>query len=88
MKQLTKAQLTVGLLAIFAISWGLFQEAYASKNPQLAVILVIGQLIAILAIAFVLLFLLEWIKVFDLKTNSILTLFVLVTIRLLSSVAL
>jgi len=84
MNQLTKAQFTVGLLACFAISWGLIQDALNSSNQSYAIILMAGQLVAIFVLAFILMFLLEWVKIFDLKTNSILTLLVLVTIRLLS----
>jgi len=88
MNELTKAQITVGLLAVFTISWGLFQEALSANDRQLALMFVVGQLVAVLVLSFILLFLLEWIKVFDLKTNSILTLIVLVTIRLLSGAGL
>ena len=85
MNQLTKAQLTIGLLACFTIAWGLFQDALQSSDSTFAFFLVGAQLIAIFIIAIIILGLLEWIKVFDLKTNAILTLIVLVTIRLLST---
>ena len=43
------------------------------------------QLILLLVLSYVILALLEWVRVFDLKTNSILTLFVLITVRIISS---
>jgi hypothetical protein len=84
MRELTKAQLTVGLLACFAMVWGLAQQALNASDRILAFAIVILQLVAIIIISIIVLGILEWIKIFDLKTNSILTLIVLVTIRLLS----
>ena len=83
MNQLTKAQLTVGLLACFAMAWGLFQQALNADDQLFAFAIVILQLIAILILSVILLGLLEWVKIFDIKTNAILTLVVLITIRLL-----
>jgi hypothetical protein len=88
MNQLTKAQITVGLLAVFALIWGLLQEALKSDSYTTAIIFIIAQMAAIIVLAFIILFLLEWVKVFDLKTNAILTLLVLVSIRLLSETGL
>jgi len=82
MNQLAKAQITIGLLACFAMAWGLFQQALNATNPTVAFIIAILQLVAIVIISIVLLGLLEWVKIFDLKTNAILTLIVLVTIRI------
>jgi len=86
MQEQRKAQLTVGLLACFAISWGLFQDALNSSDKLVAFSLVVGQLIAIIIIAIILMSLLEWVDVFDLKINAVLTLLVLVSIRLLSTI--
>lgn len=85
MNQLTKAQFTVGLLACFALVWGLASEALDASDQVFAFILVGVQLIAILVLSVVILGILEWVKIFDLKTNSILTLLVLVTVRLIST---
>ena len=82
MKQLTKAQLTVGLLACFAMAWGLFQPAFMDNNVGLALAVAVLQLGAIIVISFVVIAILEWVDIFDLKTNAILTLIVLVTIRI------
>ena len=84
MRELTKAQLTIGVLACFAIVWSLIQQALdSSEEVLIAFGIVVLQLVAIIIISIVLLGILEWIKVFDLKTNSILTLLVLITIELL-----
>lgn len=85
MQELRKAQITVALLACFALSWGLFQDAFEATNRTDAIGLVIAQLVAIFIIAMVMMSLLEWINIFDLKTHAILTLLVLVSIRLLST---
>ena len=82
MNQLTKAQLTIGFLAYFATIWNLaFDLDYS--DPMNAGWIII-HLILLLVLSYVILAILEWIKIFDLKTNAILTLLVLVTIRLLS----
>lgn len=84
MRDLTKAQITIGLLAYFATIWDLILNREYS-NLINAVGLIILQLVVILILSYVILALLEWVKIFDLKTNSILTLLVLVTVRILSS---
>ena len=84
MRELTKAQLTVGLLACFAMVWGLAQQAYNASDQIFVFAMVILQLVVIIILSIIILGILEWIKIFDLKTNSILTLIVLVTIRLLT----
>ena len=81
MRELTKAQLTVGLLACFALVWGLIQQALVSPDQVFAFVVVPLQLVAILILSIIILGILEWIKIFDLKTNSILTLLVIITIR-------
>lgn len=88
MRDLTKAQLTVGLLACFAMAWGLFQQAYEATDQIYAFGIMALQLFLILLLSFVLLALLEWVKIFDLKTNSILVLVTLIAIRLFSSLTL
>ena len=84
MKDLLKAQLTVGFLAYFATVWGLiFKNGY--ENIAFAAGLIILQLSMMLLLSYVILSILEWINVFDLKTNAILTLVVLVSIILSSN---
>lgn len=81
MNDLLKAQLTVGFLACFATVWGLiFNGGY--DNLFIAAGLIITQLGMMLILSYVIISILEWINVFDLKTNAILTLFVLIGIVL------
>ena len=85
MNDLTKAQLTIGLLAFFATIWSLIlNREYPSMFNLIGIIVL--QLVVILILSYVILALLEWVRIFDLKTNAILTLLVLVTVRLLSSI--
>jgi hypothetical protein len=84
MRELTKAQLTIGLLSFFATIWDLVINRTHSNLIELTSLIIL-QLVLILILSYVLLTLLEWIRIFDLKTNSIITLFVLITVRILSS---
>jgi len=82
MKPLTKAQITIGLLAFFASVWGLIVNQSLENITDVARTIIIV-FISIMALAYVLLAILEWIKVFDdLETNAILTLIVIVTMLL------
>jgi len=85
MRELTKAQVTVGLLACFAVVWPLLQQALAASDPAFAVLIVVFQLVAIIILSIIILGILEWVKIFDLKTNAILTLIVLIAIPFLSA---
>jgi hypothetical protein len=83
MREITKAQLTIGLLAFFATIWDvILPQSYSSL--WYAIGIVVLQLVLLLILSYVIIALLEWVKVFDLKTNAILTLFVLVTLKLLT----
>jgi hypothetical protein len=83
MREITKAQVTIGLLAFFATIWDvLIDEVYT--NIAYTIGIMVLQLVLLLILSYVIIALLEWVKVFDLKTNAILTLFVLVTLRLLT----
>lgn len=83
MREITKAQLTIGLLAYFATIWDvLLNNSYPNLMYTIGIVLL--QLVLLLILSYVIIALLEWVKVFDLKTNSILTLFVLVTLKLLT----
>ncbi len=85
MNQLTKAQIAVGLLAFFATMWGLVRQLTLSSDLLIALGR-IGILFAVLIIlSVILLGILEWVKIFDLKTNSILTLIVLITLGISSA---
>jgi hypothetical protein len=83
MREITKAQVTIGLLAFFATLWDVFIDGFSS-NIAYTIGIVVLQLVLLLILSYVIIALLEWVKVFDLKTNAILTLLVLVTLRLMS----
>jgi hypothetical protein len=83
MREITKAQVTIGLLAFFATLWDVVIDgSYPSIVYTLGIAVL--QLILLLILSYVIIALLEWVKVFDLKTNAILTLLVLVTLRLMT----
>ena len=83
MREITKAQITIGLLAFFATMWDiLLTRSYPTVFYTIG--MVVLQLVLLLILSYVIIALLEWVKVFDLKTNSVLTLFVLVTLKLLT----
>jgi hypothetical protein len=83
MREITKAQLTIGLLAFFATIWDvLISRSYPDMFYTIGIVVL--QLILLIILAYVIIALLEWVKVFDLKTNAILTLLVLVTLKLLT----
>lgn len=86
MNQLTKAQITVGLLSFFATVWPLIQKASSSFDVAIVARIVI-LLVVLLVLSIVILGILEWVNIFDLKTNSILTIIVLVTIGISSSLS-
>ena len=86
MNQLTKAQITVGLLAFFATVWGLVKQITPSSNLLVACGLIGILFVVLLILSIILMGILEWVKIFDLKTNSILTLLVLITVGLSSTV--
>ncbi len=83
MREITKAQITIGLLAYFATIWDIILNRLYD-NVFYAIGIVILQLVLLLILSYVIIALLEWVKVFDLKTNSVLTLLVLVTLKLLT----
>jgi len=84
MREISKAQLTVGLLAFFATMWELVLQGSGLALVELLVL----QLVVLVVLAYIPIALLEWVRVFDLRTNAVLTLVVLVTFRILSTVRL
>jgi len=86
MRDLTKAQLTVGLLSYFATIWVVWKLLFTQADILSVIETILLQFISIMILSYVILALLEWVKIFDLKTNSILTLLVLVTILILYNV--
>lgn len=85
MRDITKAQLTVGLLALFTTMWEL---VLGTSNLVIAVEMVALQAVVLLVLSYTLIALLEWVGVFDLRTNAVMVLVVLVTFRILSTVRL
>lgn len=82
MNPLTKAQLTISILACFSLGWGLVQEALATHTLIEALGFILLQLVTIIILSFVLLSILKWVDVFDLKTNAILTLVTVISLGL------
>jgi hypothetical protein len=83
MRDITKAQINIGLLSYFATIWDvILNRSYPDITYLIGIVVL--QLVLLLILSYVVIALLEWVKVFDLKTNSILTLFVLVTLNLLT----
>jgi hypothetical protein len=83
MREITKAQITIGLLAFFATVWEIVIDG-AYPGIAYTVGMAVLQLVLLLILSYVIIALLEWVKVFDLKTNAVLTLLVLVTLRLMT----
>jgi len=79
MKDITKAQITIGLLAFFATVWVVALNLdYSDLLNSLFVLLI--QFVAIMVLSYVIIAILEWVNIFDLNTNAILTLIVDVTV--------
>jgi hypothetical protein len=77
MQERSKAQITIGLLAFFASVWVLYEYAKGFPTIIESVGIIIVLLIVMLILSYILIAILEWINLFNLKTNSILTLIVL-----------
>lgn len=80
MKQLTKAQITIGILSYFSIIWALIENL--TRSSFIIVDVVVFALIALavmLVLSVIILSILEWIKIFDLKTNAVITLVTLMS---------
>jgi len=79
MKDLTKAQIAIGLLAFFATVWVValnqFQTDFINSS-----IIIISMFVSTMVLSYILLAILEWVNIFDLNTNAILTLFVNITL--------
>ena len=77
MQERFKAQITIGLLAFFASVWILFEQTKNYSNPIYTVGIILLLLVVMLILSYILIAILDWINIFDLKTNAILTLIVL-----------
>jgi hypothetical protein len=82
MNQLTKVQITVSILACFSLGWGLVQDALSTNSLLEAIGFIVLQLVTIVILSVVLLSILKWVDVFDLKTNAILTLITVIALGL------
>ena len=72
--------MTIGLLAYFATVWSLIFRTY--ENIIVAAGLLLVQFIITLLLAYVIISLLQWVRLFDLKTNATITLIVLIGLGL------
>jgi hypothetical protein len=80
MEDRTKAQITIGFLAFFASMWVLLDHTIKTSAILLdGIFILIALLVIMLVLSYVIISILEWINIFDLKTNAILTLIVLTT---------
>jgi len=77
MQERLKAQITVGLLAFFASVWILLEITKSYENPLYTIGIIIIQLVVMLVLSYVIIAILDWINIFDLKTNAVLALIVL-----------
>ena len=77
MEDRLKAQITVGLLAFFASVWILIEQSKTYSNPIYGIGMIILLLIVLLVLSYIIIAILDWISIFDLKTNAIITLIVL-----------
>jgi hypothetical protein len=77
MQERTKAQITVGILAYFASVWILFEQVKSYSILFYAIGIIIILFIVMLILSYVIIGILDWVNIFDLKTNAILTLVIL-----------
>lgn len=79
MQERTKAQLSIGILAFFSSMWILMEQVKVYSNLIYVIGIILLLLVVMLILSYVIISILDWIGIFDLKTNSILTLIVLTT---------
>ena len=85
MQDLTKAQITIGMLAFFATVWTPVKYIFNNTHGLVYILQLIAiQFVVLLVLSFVLIAILEWLRIFELKTNAVLTLITLVAIPTLS----
>ena len=77
MQERAKAQITVAILAYFASVWILFEQVKSHSMLLDAIGIIIVLFIVMLVLSYVIIAILDWVNIFDLKTNAILTLIVL-----------
>ena len=79
MQERTKAQITIGLLAFFASIWVLIEQTKQYSNIFDSILFIIVVFVVMLVLSYVIIAILDWVNIFDLKTNALLTLIVLST---------
>jgi hypothetical protein len=79
MENRTKSQIMIGLLAFFASMWIIIQWALNYAEPLMILGIILLLLVVMLVLSYILISILEWMAIFDLKTNAVLTLIVLTT---------
>lgn len=80
MQDLTKAQITIGLFAFFATMWGIFKQMLSSTFSFDTILVILVLFVVLMLLSYILLGILQWVKIFDLKTNAIITLITLLAI--------
>jgi hypothetical protein len=65
-----------------SLGWGLIQDALSTYTLIEAIGFIVLQLATIVILSVVLLSILKWVDVFDLKTNAIVTLITVITLGL------
>ena len=83
MNERTKVQITIGFLAYFATLWAVIEQ-WGFSDPLMTIGILILQLILMIILSYVIIEILEWVSIFDIKTNAILTLVVLVTLKIIT----
>lgn len=86
MQERTKAQIVVGLLTFFSSMWILVEQAKQYSNILYTIGFIFLVLIVILVLSYVIIAILDWVNIFDLKTNAVLTLIVLSTFMIMLTV--
>ena len=79
MQERAKAQIVVGLLTFFSSMWILVEQTKNYSNLLYTIGFIFLVLIVILVLSYVIIAILDWVNIFDLKTNAVITLIVLST---------
>ena len=80
MQERAKAQITIGFLAFFSSMWILIEQTYTNPLYMIGYILLV--LVVMLVLSYVIIAILDWIHIFELKVNAVLTLIVLTSFML------
>ncbi|MFO7677957.1 MAG: hypothetical protein R6V50_06220 [Thermoplasmatota archaeon] len=80
MNQLAKTQLAIAVLAFFSTMWSFVKQLLLSTNILNGLVQIGVLFVVLLVLSIIILGILEWVRLFDLKVNSLLTLIVLIAI--------